>query len=183
MKKVAVILLTIALLVPCAGMWVMHNWYENRLAELDRAAFIIADKETMLLKVYNLDGECIADFPMACGKALGNKQAEGDNKTPEGIFRISDIQNSAEWKHDFGDGNGEITGAYGRWFIRLDTPPHRGIGIHGTHLPASIGKRDTEGCIRLSNKDIDSLKNMVYCGLNVIILPSKKDIIEHSTTE
>ena len=50
-----------------------------------------------------------------------------------------------------------IKGAYGPWFIRLKTP-WKGIGIHGTHDPDSIGKDITEGCIRLKNSDLLDLK-------------------------
>ena len=38
-----------------------------------------------------------------------------------GRFRVQSIENSQSWKHDFGDGNGVIDGAYGPWFIRLNT--------------------------------------------------------------
>ena len=84
-------------------------------------------------------------YPIACGRALGNKEKPGDMKTPEGLFSVQQIQDASAWTHDFGDGKGEIRGAYGSHFIRLKTPGHRGIGIHGTHDPASIGTRATEG--------------------------------------
>ncbi len=181
MKKAAIILLVLVAALSCTGMWLMYGWYEARLAEPERAAFVIADKGTMRLKVYDADGGCIADFPMACGRNYGNKRAPGDNRTPEGVFRISDIQNSSGWTHDFNDGKGEVAGAYGGWFLRLETGPHKGIGIHGTHAPESLGRRATEGCIRLANSDIDSLRRLAYCGLNVIILPSRQDILTDST--
>ena len=103
------------------------------------------------------------------------KTKVGDNKTPEGEFVIENIHNSSSWTHDFGDGKGWIPNCYGNWFIRLKTPPHRGIGIHGTHAPESIGTRATEGCIRLRNADLDSLKPMVKVGMPVVILPSDAD--------
>ncbi|MDE5886020.1 MAG: L,D-transpeptidase [Muribaculaceae bacterium] len=156
-------------------MW-LHNWYSNKLEEYNKAAVIIIDKQNLNLRVIGLDGETKASFGISCGKSFGNKQEKGDNRTPEGIFRIQDIQDSSGWKHDFGDGNGEVSGAYGPWFIRLCTDPHKGIGIHGTHDPGSIGTRATEGCIRLKNEDVAKLKNLVYCGLNVVVLPSEEDI-------
>jgi lipoprotein-anchoring transpeptidase ErfK/SrfK len=51
-----------------------------------------------------------------------------------------------------------------------------GIGIHGTHDNASIGKRITEGCIRLNNNDLKKLAEYVAVGIPVIIIPSKEDI-------
>lgn len=180
MKKSVIVAVSIfAVILAYVGMWLMYSHYEEKLSSYERSSFIIIDKSTMTLRVYGRDGECIADFPMACGKSYGNKVGKGDNRTPEGIFRISDIQNSSEWKHDFKDGTGEIRGAYGPWFIRLSTEPHKGIGIHGTHQPNSIGTRATEGCIRLKNEDVEQLKDLAYCGLTVIILPSENDIKEN----
>lgn len=135
---------------------------------------IVIDKSKMTLTVYRADGSRRAVFGMACGKNRGNKQKRGDNRTPEGNFTVSQIQDASAWTHDFGDGNGVIRGAYGPWFIRLDTPPHRGIGIHGTHDPASIGTRASEGCIRLRNENVDSLKKMVYIGMPVTITPDPR---------
>ena len=175
-KLVMIILAATAILLPYIGIIVMHNWYEKKMERYERAAFIIIDKQQMKLKVYDLNGDLMESFPIGCGKNFGNKVESGDNRTPEGVFRISDIQNASNWKHDFGDGKGEIEGAYGGFFFRLATPPHKGIGIHGTHLPNSIGTRCTEGCIRLRNEDVLKLRDIAYRGLTVIILPSDKDV-------
>ena len=43
------------------------------------------------------------------------------------------------------------------------------IGIHGTHDPSSIGTRASEGCIRLNNKDLETLKPYVKVGTKVVI--------------
>ena len=176
-KNLLIIILgSVAILLPCIAMIVMKSWYDNKLEDLQKTAFIVINKEDLSLKVYDLNGDVVENFPIGVGKNYGNKIEQGDNRTPEGVFRITDIQNASGWKHDFGDGNGEIKGAYGPWFIRLYTEPHKGIGIHGTHLPESIGTRCTEGCIRLNNEDVLKLKELVYGGLTVIILPSQEYI-------
>ncbi len=140
-----------------------------------KAKYIVISKETMTLAVFGANGDKIAEYPVAMGRNLGNKQKAGDNKTPEGKFEIQQIQDARAWTHDFRDGKGEIKGAYGSHFIRLLTPPHKGIGIHGTHDPSSIGKRATEGCIRLRNEDLLELVKLVYVGMPVTILTSEKD--------
>lgn len=137
--------------------------------------YIHIDKGSMTLTVYDAAGQPQATFGVCTGKAPGNKQRRGDMRTPEGTFRISQIQDASGWSHDFGDGLGVIEGAYGPWFLRLETPGFSGIGIHGTHKPQSIGTRDSEGCIRLRNENIDSLKNMVQVGTTVIITPGTQD--------
>ena len=140
-----------------------------------KAAYIIISKQDFTLSLYDSDDKLVCRFPVAVGKHYGNKRRSGDMKTPEGDFSIQQIQPASDWGHDFGDGKGWIPNCYGNWFIRLKTPPHRGIGIHGTHAPESIGTRATEGCIRLRNADLDSLKPLVRVGMPVAILPSDAD--------
>lgn len=116
-------------------------------------------------------GEVVESFGIATGKNAGNKERVGDMRTPEGTFSVVQVQDSSWWTHDFGDGKGEISGAYGPWFVRLKTG-WQGIGIHGTHDPASIGTDATEGCIRLTNENIAKLKEKyVTIGMRVVIRP------------
>lgn len=108
-------------------------------------------------------------YDIAVGKNKGQKLRPGDMRTPTGRFSVRQIQDSSAWKHDFGDGKGLVRGAYGPYFIRLDTGRWRGIGIHGTHDPASIGTEATEGCIRLKNHDVRELRRVVKVGTPVLI--------------
>ena len=135
------------------------------------APFIVADKPTLKLTLVDADGNIIKQYGMSCAKVYGPKQVRGDNKTPEGVFKINELLYAKGIPHDFGDGKGPIKDAYGPWFLRLDVPGFRDIGIHGTPFPESIGTRATEGCIRLTNEDIVDLKNRVKLGTVVIITP------------
>lgn len=169
-------LLALVIALPYLGIWLCREWYNAKVEEIDNAALILVNKEDMTLKLVDYRGKTLFSYGIACGKKYGNKTQRGDYKTPEGIFHISDIQDASTWKHDFGDGEGEIAGAYGPWFLRLEVPGHKGIGIHGTHKPESIGTRDTEGCIRLHNEDLQELKRRVFIGMTVIVLPSLTDL-------
>lgn len=131
---------------------------------------IIIDKPALMLYLIE-ESDTIFATPVCVGANFGNKQRKGDMRTPEGSFSISQIQNSSSWRHDFGDGNGAVKGAYGPWFMRLRIPGWRSIGIHGTCFPESIGTRDSEGCIRLQNDSLSRLHSLVSPGLPVIILP------------
>lgn len=150
--------------------------YDNKVEIIANAKFVIVDKEAMRLHLFDYQGEAIKSYGISCGKNYGNKQIIGDMKTPEGIFHVIDIEDASTWEHDFKDGKGRIEGAYGPWFLRLSVPGHKGIGIHGTHKPESIGTRDTEGCIRLANQDIEDLKRRINPGMVVVVLPSYADL-------
>ena len=142
-------------------------------------AWIVISKLNQTLSVYDRnaagDTVIVAQYPCCMGKNKGNKQRRGDMRTPESPagkpFKITMIQDASTWKHDFGDGRGNIL-AYGHWFLRLETPGHRGIGIHGsTNNEGTVPGRASEGCIRLLDTDIITLKeHFAYVGMPVIIL-------------
>ncbi len=127
-------------------------------------------------KVYIKDGDTVVRiWDCAVGKGgLGQKQRRGDDITPVGTFLVDEIDDASSWTHDFGDGKGQIAGAYGPWFLSLNTyglskGKWDGIGIHGTHDPASLGTNASEGCVRLFNANLVELKNVTYIGMPVTI--------------
>ena len=149
-----------------------------------RNCFIIMSKKDYYLYVYEIqdnDTVMLARYDCCFGQHVGNKQMRGDKKTPSSFnnangdpfakpFTISQIQNASSWKHDFKDGRGNIK-SYGDWFLRLVTPGHSGIGIHGsTNNEKSVPGRASEGCIRLKDSDIINLRNhYAFEGMKVII--------------
>jgi lipoprotein-anchoring transpeptidase ErfK/SrfK len=170
------IVTAILIILPYWGMFFIYQWYYSKAEKIENSRFILISKQEMRLSVYDYKGKELYKFPIACGANYGNKTKQGDMKTPEGVFRVSEIQNAESWSHDFKDGNGKIAGAYGPYFIRLYVPGHSGIGIHGTHDPDSMEKRLTEGCIRLKNKDLLTLVKYVHSGMTVIITASPQDM-------
>ena len=134
-------------------------------ADYDKnSPFIVISKKDLRLIVYARSGNdtiALASYPVCVGKNKGNKEGSGDMRTPESPagepFTITQIQDASTWTHDFGDGRGSIL-AYGNWFLRLKTP-FSGIGIHGsTNNENSVPGRASEGCIRLRDQDIITLK-------------------------
>ena len=155
------------------------------LASADEQHLIKIHKQSYKLELFE-DGNAqpLKVYGIAVAKNPGDKQMTGDNRTPTswgsavaipskyagaaaGIssaqvpFVVEEICDASYWTHDFGDGKGQIAGAYGPWFISLDTG-WIGIGIHGTHDPASIGTMASEGCIRLRDQDVAELKQLIY---------------------
>lgn len=145
--------------------------------------FIVISKKHQRLYVCSKQGGdtvIVCTYSVCLSKNLGNKQRRGDMKTPESPkgrpFTITQIQDASTWRHNFGDGNGNIL-AYGHWFLRLLTPGHSGIGIHGsTNNEEKVPGRWSEGCIRLRDVDIEHLKeNYAYKGMPVIIQAENED--------
>lgn len=134
---------------------------------------IVISKSDFKLSVISAQGDTLYNCTIAYGKNAGNKTRVGDMKTPEGTFKVAMVYDSTSWKHDFGDGNGVVKGAYGPYFVRLDVPGFKSIGIHGTCFPESLGTMSTEGCIRCHNDDISNFVKYITRGMEVRILPDK----------
>lgn len=168
-------------IVPLLMLIGVTYWYFKELKEIKNSNFIIINKANMTLSQYNYKGELLHQFKVATGKNFGNKKVKGDCKTPEGVFAIEEVVDASTWSHDFKDDElGEIQGAYGPNFIRLKVPGQKGIGIHGTHDNSSIGKRASEGCIRLNNKDLSVLVSNINTNAVVVITPGIEDVIMNS---
>jgi lipoprotein-anchoring transpeptidase ErfK/SrfK len=165
------------LTLPFLLLIVISYWYHKELEAVQNSNFIIINKADMTLSQYNYKGELLHKFTVATGKNFGDKTKKGDNKTPEGVFNIEEVVDASSWTHDFkNDDLGEITGAYGPFFIRLKVPGQKGIGIHGTHDNTSLGKRASEGCIRLNNKDLTQLVKTINTNSVVVITPGIDDV-------
>ena len=131
---------------------------------------VVVNKKELRVYVIGPQADTICSYPCACGKMLGNKRSMGDYCTPEGVFSVAAIENSAHWKY-----KGSIPHVYGPYFIRLNTYKWDGIGIHGTNAPRAIGTRCTKGCIRLHNKDIVELVKLVEVGTPVRVMGDYND--------
>lgn len=151
---------------------------------------VVISKKDLRLNVYyapkGKDTTLLAQYPVCLSRKKGNKEQRGDMRTPESPkgkpFRVTQIQSASDWRHDFGDGRGNIL-AYGDWFIRLDTPGFSGIGIHGsTNNEHTVPGRDSEGCIRMRNNDLNHFKNhFAYIGLPVIIKAEGEGLLSFET--
>jgi lipoprotein-anchoring transpeptidase ErfK/SrfK len=92
-----------------------------------------------------------------------------NNITPVGIFKIANKIENPVW---FKNGGPPIPSEspdneLGSRWMGFDTDPH--YGIHGTLHPETIGRQVTDGCVRLKNKDVEELFDIIPVGTEVII--------------
>ncbi len=158
------------LILPYLMLIPLYRYHKDTIANVENANFIVINKNTFVLCAYNYKGDNIFETVIATGKNTGNKEKIGDMKTPEGVFKIVNIEDSHDWTHDFEDDTlGVLSDVYGPYFIRLDTPGFKGIGIHGTHDDKSLGRNASEGCIRMQNEELLKLVELVAIGTVVVI--------------
>jgi murein L,D-transpeptidase YafK len=112
----------------------------------------------------------LKSFDIALGFAPeGHKAFEGDGKTPEGVYRIDRRNPNSAFHLSVGmsypnDLDREFAEAAGR-------PPGGDIFIHGESR-RPIARRDwTEGCIAVTDKEIEMIYAMVQDGTVINVLP------------
>ncbi|MDD4954393.1 MAG: L,D-transpeptidase family protein [Candidatus Omnitrophica bacterium] len=118
--------------------------------------FIDKSQNTLILKTGE---EVIKTYIVSTGK---------DNSTPVGSFRIANkLLNPAWFK----------TGAV----VPPESPENilgtrwmgfnlAGYGIHGTTEPNNLGKQATQGCVRMSNPEVEELYTIIPVGTEVTIV-------------
>lgn len=116
---------------------------------------IEVDTQKLQLTLY-ADGKSYKTYPVAVGRPTQF------TISPVGEWRI--IYKGRNWGGGFGT----------RW-MGLNVP--WGIyGIHGTNKPWSIGRRESAGCIRMHNRDVEELFNWVPTGTPVTIRGVEPDV-------
>ncbi len=130
----------------------------QRLKILTAKVSIIVDKSQNKLFL-KINDEIFKVYPCSTGKF---------NSTPTGKFKIVNKLVDPVWFKAGAivppESPKNILGT--RW-MGLDL---KGYGIHGTTEPETIGKQVTNGCIRMHNKDVEELYDIVPIGTEVTII-------------
>jgi lipoprotein-anchoring transpeptidase ErfK/SrfK len=127
------------------------------------------DTKTNMLGVFEAE-KLIAAFPVTIGSA--------HNTSPIGEWKVRGISKLPTFRYDkemleHGERSGNFhmlppgpRNPVGVMWISLNK---KGIGIHGTNDPGSIGRAASHGCIRLANWDVVRLATKIKTGDKVSI--------------
>ena len=150
-----------------------HLPYARKLINNKYKHFIIVDKGSMQVLLYDKYGHLKLNYKMACGRNYGHKRKKADCRTPEGIFECGGWFDSTNWLYtnDWGY-TSPARGQFGPRFIRVCPQ----IGIHGTSARYSIGNRCSHGCIRIQNENVLELVKYVEAGMPIIVNPGPRDV-------
>ncbi|HEY9643299.1 MAG TPA: L,D-transpeptidase [Coleofasciculaceae cyanobacterium] len=136
------------------------------LPKLDPMAFthLVIRLSDRRVYVYNRD-QVKTSFPVAIGRAGW--------ETPTGSYHILQMLRNPAWQHPF---TGEVIppGAdnpLGSRWIGFWTDGTNFIGFHGTPNAESVGRPASHGCIRMYDRDVTELFNMVKVGTRVDVVP------------
>ncbi|WP_062351776.1 L,D-transpeptidase family protein [Pseudoxanthomonas mexicana] len=132
-------------------------WVPNvgDVAPLPKAAKVVVDKSDSTLALVDAGGKVLAQFPVSSGSEkdplpLGEWKIVGTAVNPTFHYNPELF-----WDADPSHAKAKIAAGpnnpVGTHWIDLSKPHY---GLHGTPVPASIGKVQSHGCVRLTNWDV-----------------------------
>jgi L,D-transpeptidase ErfK/SrfK len=104
-------------------------------------------------------------FPIAIGRRGW--------ETPTGKFKVLHMERDPSWEHPL---NGQVippgpNNPLGARWIGFWTDGRNYIGFHGTPNEGLVGQAVSHGCIRMRNRDVEALYEMVRVGTPVTVEP------------
>src|SRR5688500_17536159 len=133
---------------------------------------VIADTGKSRLYIYeNAGGHAryLADYYISSGKNGSQKLKEGDKKTPIGVYFVT-ANVPREKLTDFYGGKAFPINYPNEWDKRHGRSGY-GIWLHGTPSDTfSRAPRASDGCVVLSNQDLDRLSAKLQVGITPVII-------------
>ena len=148
----------------------------------DEKYAVVVDTGRARLFVYQNDGKRLRlanDYYITIGKRGAEKAREGDQKTPVGVYHVTSSLPRKKLTDFYGSGAFPINYP-NEWDKRMGRDGH-GIWLHGTP-PDTFSRppRASDGCVVLTNVDLDALADHLQIGKTRVIISEK---VEWSTAE
>jgi lipoprotein-anchoring transpeptidase ErfK/SrfK len=137
---------------------------------LTPAARVVVSKEGRILQLQDAGGTVLAQYPVSSGSEhdplpIGSWKVEGVHRNPTYHYNPKLF-----WDAKPGDKKTTVAAGpnnpVGVVWIDLSKPHY---GIHGTPVPASVGKSESHGCIRLTNWSASEVAGLVQAGTEVVL--------------
>lgn len=107
----------------------------------------------------------IRSYPIAVGRR--------NWETPVGKFQVLQLLQNPKWIHPMTGkaiAGGTPDNPLGKYWIGFWTNGRNWVGFHGTPNPETVGKEASHGCLRMYNKDIEELFQLVSRGTPVTVV-------------
>jgi murein L,D-transpeptidase YafK len=145
--------------------------YVLQLEPGQKHALVVDSRRSRLYVYSNQEGKpkLIADYYVTLGKNGIDKTREGDQKTPVGVYHVTANLPRSKLSDFYGAGAFPINYP-NEWDKRQGRKGH-GIWLHG--VPSDLYSRPpraSDGCIVLSNPDLESLGRQMQIGLTPVVI-------------
>ena len=145
--------------------------YLLQLRPDQKHAVVVDTKKSRLYLYENVGGQprFVADYYMSHGKNGIDKLKAGDQKTPIGVYHVTASLPKEKLADRYGDGAFPINYP-NDWDRRLGRSGS-GIWLHGTASDTfSRAPHSSDGCVSLTNADLNILRPMIQVGLTPVII-------------
>ncbi|HFC53579.1 MAG TPA: hypothetical protein ENJ43_04010 [Gammaproteobacteria bacterium] len=148
---------------------------------------ILVDKEGHRLYLFLNRGEeevpqLLYDFYVSTGRGIGDKVSRGDLRTPEGVYFVTRYIPDRSLPEKYGVGAFPIN--YPNELDRYRRKTGGGIWLHGlTRRFYSRPPLDSEGCVVLSNLDLEQIKELISPGKTPVIIAEHLEWLERDLWE
>ena len=158
----------LAIFVSLEAQALQRSTHANHLHTL-----ILVDKKTNTLHVAHYEADdsfkILKTYHATTGKVKGDKEEEGDLKTPEGVYQFSMCLKPPGLKAKFGDMAFYIN--YPNSYDEIAGRNGNDIMLHGTDEPSRLKKDfDSEGCVVVKNEDLREVKAAIQVSLTPILI-------------
>jgi len=134
-------------------------------------ALIVDTRQSTLYVFENRNGEpyYLTDYYVTIGKNGVDKHKEGDKRTPLGVYHVTSNLPRAKLPDLYGSGAYPIS--YPNEFDKREGRGGKGIWLHGTPSATySRPPRASDGCVALTNQDLDILGKSLQIGITPVII-------------
>jgi len=140
-------------------------------AEHQTTAILVDKKKNELHVTEYRDGayKILKTYHATLGKVSGDKEQEGDLKTPEGIYNFDRKLLPPALKPKFGAMAFYVN--YPNTYDQLAGRTGFSIMLHGTDVPGRLKEDyDSEGCVVVKNEEIEEIQHSIRIGLTPILI-------------
>ena len=124
--------------------------------------------------------EEVNDYYITTGKLVGDKSVKGDLRTPEGVYFVTSWISPDKLPAKYGIGAFPVN--YPNELDKHNGKTGYGIWLHGTDKGSyNRPPRDSEGCVVLTNIDLESLKSEIIPGLTPVVITNKVEWIDYAS--
>lgn len=154
-----------------APLLMMDNFFAHHV--------LVAEKSTHALHLFkNVDGkpELVRTYQIATGKKAGDKETEGDFRTPEGIYNFVDFLTKKQLLTQSGPaaaiyGAGAFVTDYPNVIDRNMKKTGSGIWLHSTNDETRIDKGlDSRGCVVTANNELMDVSKYLELNKTPIVI-------------
>ncbi len=160
-------------LVTCTGLIARANQLQGETIQPGQTLRVPIGKPHVLVDLsarwllFLLDDDVVGAWPIGVGKP--------GSETPAGRYRVGEKSEHPTWFRPgqqpvpAGDARNPLGTRWIAWLSADGEKTH--LGFHGTRDPESIGLDESEGCVRMLNRDVEELYEILPKGTEILLQP------------